>query len=183
MHEFYRRMQSVFERAGSNRSRFCKKYGYSYQTLQAYWNTDKLPPGNVLEDLAREFSVSLDALVLARNTQELPVDNPLLTRIIRYLVEQDAEELLRIEGALRMYRAMAPTGAAPAPDRGELPARSGKAESLTQLLVELAGHIEASRMSPEDKHASRRMLKRIVVHTYEPALSINEEWAELEEIE
>lgn len=66
MHDFYDRIDKVFRRAGSNRSRFCRKWGFNYQTLQTYWNTDKLPPGNVLEALAREYRVSLDALVLGR---------------------------------------------------------------------------------------------------------------------
>jgi transcriptional regulator with XRE-family HTH domain len=183
MHEFYQRMKSVFERAGSNRNRFCKKYGYSYQTLQAYWNTDKLPPGNVLEDLAREFNVSLDALVLGRNTQELPVDNPLLSRVIRFLVGQDPEELLRIEGALRMYQAMPLSGIMASRGSDQLPERSKTMESLTQLLVELGGHIQTSRMSPEDKQASKEMLNRIVLNIYEQDVAVKDEWAELEEIE
>lgn len=66
MHPFYGRMKLVFKYHKSNRHQFCKKHGYSYQTLQAYWNSDKLPPGNVLESLAREYNVSLDALVLGR---------------------------------------------------------------------------------------------------------------------
>jgi transcriptional regulator with XRE-family HTH domain len=183
MHEFYRRMQSVFQQAGSNRNRFCKKYGYSYQTLQGYWNTDRLPPGNVLQDIAKEFNVSLDALVLGRNTQELPVDNPVLSTIIHYLVQQDAEELRRIEGALRMYRAMALSGPEPSGRRDGLPARPKEADSLTELLVQLAGHIQSSRMSPEDKEASKQMLNRIVLNIYERNVRVEDEWAELEEIE
>ena len=183
MHEFYQRMQNVFQRAGSNRNRFCKKYGYNYQTLQAYWNTDRLPPGNVLEDLAREFSVSLDALVLGRNTQELPVDNPLLTRIIRFLVQQDAEELLRLEGALRMYQTMS-ISRSPAIRNAEEPHDAPeKMESLTELLVQLAEHIKTSRMSPEDKEASTQMLNRIVMDIFERNVAVKDEWAELEEIE
>ena len=64
MHEFYQRIQTVFRQAGSNRHQFCKKRGHKYQTLQAYWNSDKLPSGDVLEDLAKEYNVSLDTLVL-----------------------------------------------------------------------------------------------------------------------
>ncbi len=70
MHDFYKRIQKVFKQAGSNRNRFCNKYGYNYQTLQAYWSTEKLPQGGVLEDLAKEYNVSLDFLVLGRRTQD-----------------------------------------------------------------------------------------------------------------
>ena len=71
MHEFYTRISKVFQSAGSNRNQFCKKYGHHYQTLQAYWNTDKLPSGNVLEDLAKEYHVSIDALILGRVFQDV----------------------------------------------------------------------------------------------------------------
>ncbi len=72
MHEFYQRIQTVFRQADSNRHQFCKKRGHKYQTLQAYWNTDKLPSGDVLEDLAKEYNVSLDALVLGRAPRRAP---------------------------------------------------------------------------------------------------------------
>lgn len=75
MHPFYRRMDSVFRYAGSNRNRFCRKWGFKYQTLQSYWNSDKLPPGDVLEALAREYHVSLDALVLGRAWRAAPAES------------------------------------------------------------------------------------------------------------
>jgi hypothetical protein len=137
----------------------------------------------VLQDLAREFPVSLDALVLGRNTQELPVDNPLLTRMIRFLVEQDAEELLRLEGALRMYQAMPLTGKSLRTE-GELVLDGPeKMESLTEMLVQLAGHIQTSQMSLEDKETSKEMLNRLVLSIYQRDMAVHDDWAELEEIE
>jgi len=183
MHDFYRRVQAVFEQASSNRHRFCKKYGYSYQTLQACWNSDRLPPGGVLENLAKEFKISLDFLVLGRNTQEIPVDNPILGRLLRYLVQQDSEELARIEGALRMYRAMTQAGSAVQRSTEEPVAGSRDLESLTELLTQLGRHVQASRMSAEDKEAARGMLHRIVLNIFGRDLALAEEWAELEEIE
>jgi transcriptional regulator with XRE-family HTH domain len=183
MHDFYQRVRGVFEQAGSNRHRFCKKHGYSYQTLQAYWNSDRLPPGGVLENLAKEFKISLDFLVLGRNTQEIPVDNPILGRLLRYLVQQDSEELSRIEGALGMYRAMTRTGPA-APRSAEEPAAGSKdLELLTELLTQLARHVKASQMSAEDKEAAQGMLHRLVLNIFGQDLALAEEWAELEEIE
>ena len=111
MHEFYARVKTVFQRAGSNRNQFCKKYGHHYQTLQAYWNTDKLPSGNVLEDLAREYHVSIDALVLGRSPPDVSEENPVIGRIVRFLRRQDEQSLLRIDGALQMFQYLARSSA------------------------------------------------------------------------
>ena len=104
MHDFYRRIQTVFREAGSNRHQFCRKRGHKYQTLQAYWNTDKLPPGDVLEDLAREYHVSLDALVLGGGAPAGPEENPIINRIIRWVRQLDEVNLLRIDCALQMFQ-------------------------------------------------------------------------------
>lgn len=76
MHAFYERVNRVFRYAGSNRNRFCKKWGFNYQTLQAYWNTDRLPPGAVLEALAREYKVSIDAMVFGDAVPYAPTSVP-----------------------------------------------------------------------------------------------------------
>jgi hypothetical protein len=175
-------MENVFKRAGSNRHRFCRNKGHNYQTLQAYWNSDKLPPGKVLEDLAKEFNVSLDALVLGRNTLEIPVDNPILARIIRFLVQQDAEELSRIDEVLRMHQA-ATRSEPPALIADELSARPKQKESLAEQLMLLARQVESSRMTPEDKEGTKELLNRIVRNIYTRELEIDDEWAVLEEIE
>ncbi len=103
MHRFYKRIKLVFKYAGSNRNQFCKKYGHNYQTLQAYWDTNKLPPGNVLEDLSREYNVSLDALVMGVGVRPVAVENPVIREISRSLEELGKDDLLRVEGALRMF--------------------------------------------------------------------------------
>ena len=106
MHKFYERIESVFERHGSNRHRFCKKYGLNYQTLQTYWNTDKLPPGNVLEALAEEYHVSLDTLVLGRMPALVRTRNPHLSRLTLLLEQLSDEDLLRVEGAVRLLQSL-----------------------------------------------------------------------------
>ena len=103
MHRFYKRIKRVFKYAGSNRNQFCKKHGHNYQTLQAYWNTNKLPPGNVLEDLAREYNVSLDALVMGVVVEPVAVENPVIREITRSLERLGKEDLLRVEGVLQMF--------------------------------------------------------------------------------
>jgi transcriptional regulator with XRE-family HTH domain len=184
MHEFYDRVQTVFQRAGSNRNQFCKKYGYSYQTLQAYWNTDKLPPGNVLVDLAREYHVSVDALLLGRSVPENSEENPIIARIVGFLRQQDDQSLVKIDGALQMFQYLALSGAQlhaapgePRPGEEIMPAKSEKA---SRLLAELAQLIRKSSMEMEEKKAARDMVHQVITNIYER--EVKDEWAELEEI-
>jgi len=185
MHEFYARVQTVFQRAGSNRNQFCKKYGHHYQTLQAYWNTDKLPSGNVLEDLAREYHVSIDALVLGRSPPDVSEENPIIGRIVRFLRRQDEQSLLRIDGALQMFRYLALSGAQPRGGSGvthdDLEIMPAKTEKASRLLAELAQLIRTSDMDVEEKKAARGMVHQVLQNIYER--EVKDEWAELEEIE
>lgn len=206
MHEFYERMQTVFQQAGSNRNQFCRKRGHKYQTLQAYWNTDKLPSGDVLEDLAKEYNVSLDALVLGRSAPAAHEANPIVDRIVRTVKQLDEVSLLRVDGALQMFLYLlrsgslaaepaggaaiasgtegeAPKGAAPAggPLRGEVEFLPAKTEQATELLGELARLISRSSMTDRDKTTARAMLQQIVLNIYQR--EVKDEWAELEELE
>ena len=204
MHEFYQRIQTVFRQAGSNRHQFCKKRGHKYQTLQAYWNTDKLPSGDVLEDLAKEYNVSLDALVLGESAQAAHEESPIVNRIVRYVKQLDEVSLLRIDGALQMFQFLLRSGslAAEPPEgtadeaegagtEGAVPARGRprpdlefmppKMEHATELLGELSRLIHRSDMAARDKTAARAMLQQIVLDIYQR--EVKDEWAELEEVE
>jgi hypothetical protein len=185
MHEFYARIQTVFQRAGSNRNQFCKKYGHSYQALQAHWNSDKLPSGKVLEDLAREYRVSIDALVLGTGQPEAPEESPLLARIVWFLRQQDEQSLLRIEGALQMFRYLSLAGAPQRAEAGlppvDLEIMPAKTEKTSQLLSELAQLIRGSDMDADKKKAAREVLHQVITNIYERELK--DEWAELEEME
>jgi hypothetical protein len=205
MHEFYQRIQTVFRQAGSNRHQFCKKRGHKYQTLQAYWNSDKLPSGGVLEDLAKEYNVSLDALVLGGSSQAAHEESPIVNRIVRYVKQLDEVSLLRIDGALQMFQFLLRSGslAAEPPEgtaaeaegagtEGEVePARGRprpdlefmppKMEHATELLGELSRLIHRSDMAAKDKAAARAMLQQIVLDIYQR--EVKDEWAELEEVE
>lgn len=178
MHEFYERVQKVFKNAGSNRNQFCKKYGYSYQTLQAYWNTDKLPSGKVLEDLAKEYHVSIDALVIGRSSLEVSEQNPIIGRIVQFLRKQDEQSLLRIDGALQMFGYLALSGAKTPASEEILPEKTEKASSL---LGELAQLIRKSAMNTEDKKAAKEMMSQVIQNIYER--EGKDEWAELQEVE
>jgi transcriptional regulator with XRE-family HTH domain len=178
MHEFYERVQKVFKNAGSNRNQFCKKRGYNYQTLQAYWNTDRLPSGKVLEDLAKEYHVSIDALVLGRSSPDASGENPTLDRIVQFLKKQDVQTLLRIDGALQMFGYLALSGAkTPAPEE-IMPEKMEKASSL---LAELAQLIRQSDMNEEKKKAAEQMVSKVIMTIYER--EVKDEWAELQEVD
>ncbi len=193
MHEFYERIQTVFRQAGSNRHQFCRRRGHKYQTLQAYWNTDKLPSGEVLEDLAREYSVSLDTLVLGASAPTGPEENPIVNRIIRYVRQLDELSLLRVDGALQMFQhlqlsgslAPGPREAEEAPGRPALPSdvqiMPPKMAHATELLGELSRLIHRSGMPDADRTAARAMLQQIVVDIYQR--EVKDEWAELEEVD
>jgi hypothetical protein len=195
MHEFYQRIQTVFRQAGSNRHQFCKKRGHKYQTLQAYWNSDKLPSGDVLEDLAKEYNVSLDTLVLGGSAQAAHEESPIVNRIVRYVKQLDEVSLLRIDGALQMFQYLLRSGSIAA-DRvegtgveAEGTATAGadlefmppKMEHATELLGELSRLIHRSDMADRDKLAARAMLQKIVLDIYQR--EVKDEWAELEEVE
>ena len=199
MHDFYKRMQTVFQQAGSNRNQFCKKRGHKYQTLQAYWNSDKLPSGDVLEDLAKEYNVSLDALVRGGSAQGAHEENPIVDRIVRSVKQLDEVSLLRVDGALQMFQYLLRSGSISTEAAGE--AASGaegtvsgsdrtrpdlafmppKMEQATELLGELSRLIHRSSMADKDKTAARAMLQQIVLDIYQR--EVKDEWAELEEIE
>jgi transcriptional regulator with XRE-family HTH domain len=204
MHEFYQRIQTVFRQAGSNRHQFCKKRGHKYQTLQAYWNSDKLPSGDVLEDLAKEYNVSLDTLVLGESAQAAHEESPIVNRIVRYVKQLDEVNLLRIDGALQMFQFLLRSGSLaaeplegtaaeaegtgaegadqarerPRPDLEFMPP---KMEHATELLGELSRLIHRSGMADKDKTAGRAMLQQIVLDIYQR--EVKDEWAELEEVE
>lgn len=185
MHEFYNRIAKVFEKAGSNRNQFCRKYKYHYQTLQAYWNTDKLPSGNVLRDLALEYRVSIDALVLGRTVTGMSEENPVVARIVRFLRRQDEQNLLRIDGALQMFRHLELSGAQEGAPGGEKPRDAEiipeKTMKASRLLAELAQLIRGSGMNDAEKKIARDMMGQVIRNIYER--EGRDEWAELEEIE
>ncbi len=197
MHEFYKRMQTVFQQAGSNRNKFCKKRGHKYQTLQAYWNTDKLPSGDVLEDLAKEYNVSLDTLVLGASAPGAHEENSIVDRIVRSVKRLDPVSLLRVDGALQMFQYLLRSGSLAAePTGGEPPAPEGpavprgrpdiefmppKMEQATELLGELSRLIHRGSMADRDKAAARAMLQQIVLDIYQR--EVKDEWAVLEEVE
>ena len=173
MHAFYERIEKVFKDAGSSRYQFCKKYRHHYQTLQAYWNSDKLPSGKVLEDLAREYHVSLDALILGKE------ENPVITRNIRLLKQLDELNLLRLDAAIQMFQALDQTSRAPKRKNAEIV--SERIEKALKVLEEMAKLIRASDMNAESKKAIEDLMNRAVLTIYEREMK--DDWAELEEIE
>jgi len=101
-HQFYKRIASVFRERGASRSAFCRKYGYAYNTLQAYWNTDKLPHGNVIHDLCLEYGVSADFLLFGKPAQNPKLSGKLHEFLSTLSIYSD-DQLGELLGATRMY--------------------------------------------------------------------------------
>ena len=129
--------------------------------------------GQALEDLAWEFKVSLDTLVLGTPQQELSTDNPIIRGITRFLAQQDEQNLLRIEGAIKMLQYLSLSG----PDDA-----ANRLESLTDLLTTLSQLLQQGNLSREEKESGKEILNRIVLNIFERKIQIRDEWAELEEI-
>jgi len=62
-------MDIVLAARGTNRHSFCKQYGYKPNTLQNYWGTNKLPPGNIVADLCEYVAESADFLLYGKKLQ------------------------------------------------------------------------------------------------------------------
>ena len=56
-------------------------------------------------------------------------------------------------------------------------------EKLTDLLKNLAKHIENGKMTRKDKEISKDLLNRIVLNIYEQKVEVKDEWANLEAVE
>ena len=101
-HPFYTRTASVFRERESSRSAFCRKYGYAYNTLQSYWNTEKLPHGNVIHDLCLEYSVSADYLLYGKTAPDTRLSGKLQEFLTSLSIYSD-DQLGELLGATRMY--------------------------------------------------------------------------------
>ena len=101
-HPFYIRMASVFRARGSSRSAFCRQYSYAYNTLQSYWNTEKLPHGNVIHDLCLEYGVSADFLLFGKPAQNTKLSGKLHEFLTALSIYSD-DQLGELLGATRMY--------------------------------------------------------------------------------
>lgn len=102
MHEFYSRAETEFQKQRKSRNQFCKEKGIPYSSLQIYWNTDKLPLGDMMVDLADYLGVSLDFLVYGKirdtdNTTESIVD---------LIKDTDMEQKIELRGIIKQYLIM-----------------------------------------------------------------------------
>ena len=137
----------------------------------------------------------MDALVLGRKPQEIYTEHPIINRITRFLKEQDEENLLRLEGAMKMFQYMTLSGSPSSPvvddagrillgfkyDEEPVEIMPAKIMKVMSLISELSRHIKDGNMREEDKKECRAMLGQIVRNIYERELK--DEWAQLEELE
>jgi hypothetical protein len=90
-------MEVVFATRGTNRHSFCKQYGYKPNTLQNYWGTNKLPPGNMVADLCEYVEESADYLLYGKKKQlKTPSEREATKEMIDLLTEEDHITIVRI---------------------------------------------------------------------------------------
>jgi hypothetical protein len=122
--------------------------------------------------IADALAVSLEFLVDGRETPfDFRKENPLITEITPMLLELTEEQLRRVLAVVQSIH------------RHEPDEIAERMEKLTDLLTELARHIEASKMSRRDKETSKDLLNRIVLNVYQQKVEVKDEWANLEAVE
>lgn len=107
--------------------------------------------------------------------RETPFDfrreNPLIVEITRLLPELGEDQLRRVLAVVESIYRLEPNEIA------------DRMEKLTDLLAELARHIEDSKMTRKDKEKSKDLLNRIVLNVYQQKVELKDEWASLETVE
>ena len=114
----------------------------------------------------------------AAKSPDVPEENPVIGRIVRFLRQQDERTLLRIDGALQMFGYLALSSAKPHADEEIMPAKTEKASNL---LADLAQLVRKSDMNSEDKKSATEMMSEVIQNIYER--EGKDEWAELQEVE
>lgn len=99
MHEFYIRVETEFKRQGKTRNQFCKERNVPYSSLQKYWDTDRLPQGDVLEEIANFLNSSLDYLIFGKNHEI----NGTTESIVALIKNINDEQRIELRGIIRQY--------------------------------------------------------------------------------
>ena len=100
MHPFYQRANKLMKERKTNRKQFCEKYDIPYSTLQSYWGTDKLMPGDYMWKFSEWLRASLDFLVWGSTEGDLAY-RPAIQRVILYLSSFPDETILEILGMVK----------------------------------------------------------------------------------
>lgn len=99
MHEFYNRVEVEFRRQGKSRNQFCKEKDIPYSSLQKYWDTDRLPQGDIIEKVAVFLNSSLDYLVFGKENK---IDS-ITESIIEIIQGADDEQKIELRGIIRQF--------------------------------------------------------------------------------
>ena len=101
MNNFYTRADQLFRERKTSRRRFTLSIDMPYSSLGAYWNTDKLPPGDVIVALAEYLRTDLNYLVYGKKNPLL--ESNILREIVEFLNRFTDLQITEIFGAIKQY--------------------------------------------------------------------------------
>jgi transcriptional regulator with XRE-family HTH domain len=172
MEPFYKRVHVRLIELDKKRPWLLKQAGIKPSTWNSWEKFGRIPPADRALAIADTLGVSLEFLVDGRETPfDFRKENPLITEITRLLLELEEEQLRRVLAVVESIY------------RHESDDIAERMEKLTDLLTELARHIEESKMTRKDKEKSKDLLNRIVLNMYQQKVEIKDEWASLETVE
>jgi transcriptional regulator with XRE-family HTH domain len=172
MEPFYKRVQVRLIEMERRRSWLLEQTGIRPSTWNSWEKFGRIPPADRALAIADALGVALDFLVAGR---ESPFDfrrnSPAVTQITQQLLGMSDDQLHRALAVVDTIR------------REETDTIAERMEKLTDLLTNLARHVETSRMTRKDKEKSKNLLNRIVLNIYEQKVEVEDEWASLESAE
>lgn len=169
MEPFHKRVQFRLVELERKRSWLLEQTGIKPSTWNSWEKFGRIPPADRALAIADTLGVSLDFLVAGR---ESPFDfrrnSPLVAQITQQLLGMSDDQLRRVLAVIETISRREPDGVAE------------RMEKLTDLLTNLARHVDSSRMTRRDKEKSKDLLNRIVLNVYEQKVEVKDDWANLE---
>ena len=172
MEPFYKRVHVRLIELERKRSWLLEQTGIKPSTWNSWEKFGRIPPADRALAIADALGVSLEFLVAGRETPfDFRRNNPLVLRITQQLLEMTEDQLRRVLAVVDTIGGDEPDDIAE------------RMEKLTDLLKNLAKHIENGKMTRKDKEISKDLLNRIVLNIYEQKVEVKDEWANLEAVE
>ena len=172
MEAFYKRVYVRLTELERKRSWLLEQTGIKPSTWNSWEKFARIPPADRALAIADALGVSLEFLVAGR---ESPFDyrrnNPRMTQITQQLLYMREDQLQRVLAVVETMR------------RNEVDDIADRMEKLTDLLMELARNVQASKMTRKDKEKSKDLLNRIVLNIYQQKVEVRDEWARLDDVE
>jgi transcriptional regulator with XRE-family HTH domain len=172
MEPFYKRVHVRLIELDRKRPWLLKQTGITPSTWNSWVKFGRIPPADRSLAIADALGVSVEFLVAGRESPfDFRRESPLITEITRRLLDMREDQLDRLLSVLKSIQ------------REEPDEIAERMEKLTDLLTELAKHVEGSKMTRKDKEKTKDLLNRIVLNIYEQKVEVKDEWASLEALE